>query len=176
MSDAQEGPGLPGRSVAPAAEASAELGRGQRILIAAISVGLLLAVLWPILRNPPQDGFPLSNYPMFSADRRSADAEIGHVVGFSREGRHRPVSPELLGTEEIMQAHQTVRVAIRRGYADDLCRRAAERVRADPAYADLERLEVRTDRYDALAYFAGDTKPRTTQLHARCPVHPGAGG
>jgi hypothetical protein len=154
---------------------SAELGRGQRAAIAAWSVGLLLAVLWPILRDPPRDGFPLSNYPMFSADRRSADAEIGHVVGFSREGRHRPVPPALLGTDEIMQAHQTVRVAIRRSYAGDLCRRAAERVRADPAHADLERLEVRTDRYDALAYFAGDTKPRATQLHARCPVHAEAG-
>lgn len=153
-----------------------DLGRGQRLWVAAFGVGLLLAVLWPILRDPPRDGFPLSNYPMFSADRRSADAEIGHVVGFSREGRHRPVPPALLGSEEIMQAHQTVRVAIRRGYADDLCRRVAERVRANSAYSDLERLEVRTDRYDALAYFAGDTKPRRTQVHARCPVHAEAGG
>ena len=153
-----------------------DLGRGARLWVAAFSVGLLLAVLWPILRDPPRDGFPLSNYPMFSADRRTADAEIGHVVGFSREGRHRPVPPALLGSEEIMQALQTVRVAIRRGYAGDLCRRAAERVRADPAYADLERLEVRTDRYDALAYFAGDTKPRSTKVHARCPVHAEGGG
>jgi hypothetical protein len=153
-----------------------DLGRGQRVWVAAWSVGLLLAVLWPILRDPPQDGFPLSNYPMFSADRRNADAEIGHVVGFSREGRHRPVPPELLGTEEIMQASQTVRVAIRGGFAADLCRRTAARVQADPDHADLERLEVRTDWYDALAYFAGDTKPRRTHVHARCPVHVEAGG
>jgi hypothetical protein len=157
-------------------EAIHDLGRGQRLAVATWSVGLLLAVLWPILRDPPSDGFPLSNYPMFSADRRSAMAEIGHVVGFSREGRHRPVPPELLGTEEIMQASQTVRVAIDRGYAEQLCRRTAERVRADPAHVDLLRLEVRTDRYDALAYFAGDTKPRGTQVHARCPVHAEAGG
>lgn len=147
-----------------------DLGRGSRLWIAAFSVGLLLAVLWPILRDPPRDGFPLSNYPMFSADRRTADAEIGHVVGFSREGRHRPVKPSMVGSEEIMQAYQTVRMAIRRGDAADLCRRAAERVRNDPDHADLERLEVRTDHYDALAYFAGDTKPRRTQIHARCPV------
>jgi hypothetical protein len=153
-----------------------ELGPGQRVWVAVWSVGLLVAVLWPILRDPPRDGFPLSNYPMFSADRRRADAQIGHVVGFSREGRHRPVPPELLGTEEIMQAHQTVQVAIRRGYADELCRRTAERVRADPAHADLEQLEVRTDHYDAIAYFAGDTKPRATHVHARCPVLAEAGG
>ncbi len=147
-----------------------DLRPGSRLLVAVWSVGLLLAVLWPILRDPPQDGFPLSNYPMFSADRRSADAQIGHVVGFSREGRHRPIPPELLGSEEIMQAHQIAAVAIRRGYSGDLCRRVAERVRADPGYADLERLEVRTDHYDALAYFAGETKPRATQVHARCAV------
>jgi hypothetical protein len=153
-----------------------DLDRGPRVWVAAWSLGLLLAVLWPILRDPPQDGFPLSNYPMFSADRRSADAEIGHVVGFSREGRHRPVPPELLGTEEIMQASQTVRVAIRGGFAGELCRSTAARVQADPAYADIERLEVRMDWYDALAYFAGDTKPRRTHVHARCPVHAEAGG
>lgn len=153
-----------------------DLGRGQRVWVAAFSLGLLFAVLSPILRGRPKDGFPLSNYPMFSADRRSADAEIGHVVGFSREGRHRPVPPELLGTEEIMQASQTVRVAIRGGFAADLCRRTAARVQADPKHADLERLEVRTDWYDALAYFAGDTKPRRTHVHARCPVHAEAGG
>lgn len=148
-----------------------ELGRGQRVWVAAWSVGLLVAVLWPILRDPPRDGFPLSNYPMFSADRRSAEAEIGHVVGYSREGRHRPLPPALLGTEEIMQAYQTVRVAIGRGQAPALCRSTAARVRADPDHADLERLEVRTDRYDGLAYFEGDTKPRATKVHARCPVH-----
>lgn len=153
-----------------------DLGRAQRLAVALFGVGLLLAVLWPILRDPPRDGFPLSNYPMFSADRRTAEADIGHVVGFSREGRHRPVPPAIVGSEEIMQAFQTVRLAIRRGDAGELCRDAAERVRADPAHADLERLEVRTDSYDALAYFAGDTKPRRTQVHARCPVHAEAGG
>lgn len=148
-----------------------ELSPGQRLAVAAFSVGLLLAVLWPILRDPPQDGFPLSNYPMFSQDRRSATAEVPHVVGLSSTGRHRPVPPSLLGTEEVMQAHQTVRVAIRRGHARELCQRTAERVRADPEHADLERLEVRTDVYDAIAYFAGDTKPRGTRIHARCSVH-----
>jgi hypothetical protein len=153
-----------------------DLGRAQRLAVALFGVGLLLAVLWPILRDPPRDGFPLSNYPMFSADRDTAEADIGHVVGFSREGRHRPVTPAIVGSEEVMQAFQTVKLAIGRGDAVELCRQAAERVQADPAYADLERLEVRTDRYDALAYFAGDTKPRRTQVHARCPVRAEAGG
>ncbi|MCX4241820.1 hypothetical protein [Paraliomyxa miuraensis] len=146
---------------------------GARLWALSWSVGLLLAVLWPILRDPPRDGFPLSNYPMFSRDRRSAEAEIPHVVGWSREGRHRPVPPELLGTAEVMQAHQTVHVAIRRGRASALCQSTAEHVRRDPAHADLEHLEVRTDTYDALTYFSGDTKPRATRIHARCSVEEG---
>jgi hypothetical protein len=161
--------GTEGRPASEAIEPTA-LGRGQRLWAATFSAGLLLAVLWPIMRDPPRDGFPLSNYPMFSHGRRSAESEIVHVVGWSREGRHRPVPPELLGTEEVMQAHQTVRVAIGRGHARELCQRTADRVRADPGHADLERLEVRTDVYDAIAYFTGDTKPRATRIHARCPI------
>lgn len=144
----------------------------RRLVVAVWSVGLILALFWPIARNPPRDGFPLSNYPMFSHPKEHHNAHIVHVVGYSREGRHRPVPPDLLGSEEIMQAYQTVQVAIRRGHARDLCRRTAARVASDPGHADLEHLEVRTDVYDAVDYFAGDKKPRGTQIHARCSVTP----
>lgn len=150
------------------------LGPGRRLLVATWSVGLLGALLWPILRDPPTDGFPLSNYPMFSHAKEHENARIVHVVGVSREGRHRPVPPELLGSEEVMQASQTVQVAIARGHARELCRHTAARVTDDPDHGDIEHLEVRTDFYDAVAYFAGDTKPHGTQIHARCSVPPEA--
>lgn len=146
------------------------LSSARRLWIAVFSAGVLLAVLWPMLREPRVDGFPLSTYPMFSHGRDKAQAQIFHVVGFSTEGRHRPVPPELVGTEEIMQAYQTVRVAIRRGHAAELCQRAAQLVAADPDHADIDRLEVRSDTYDSIAYFAGDKKPRGTRVHARCSV------
>lgn len=139
------------------------------------SAGLVLAIVWPILRDPPKDGFPLSNYPMFSSSRDRTRSEIPHVVGYSKEGRHRPLTPEQLGSAEIMQAYVTVRLAIRKGHARDLCQRSAELVASQPEHADLERLEVRTDVYDSLAYFSGDKKPRKTRVHARCAVpHGGA--
>ena len=147
---------------------------GRRAWVFAFSGGLLLAILWPILRDPPKDGFPLSNYPMFSSSRDRTRSEIPHVVGYSRQGRHRPLTPEQLGSAEIMQAYVTVRFAIRKGHARDLCLRSAELVASQPEHADLERLEVRTDIYDSLAYFSGDKKPRKTRVHARCPV-PSAG-
>ncbi len=142
----------------------------RRIFVALFSVGLLVAMLFPILRSPPRDGFPLSNYPMFSHGRERARAEIVHVVGLSREGRHRPLPPEILGTEEVMQAHQTVTVAIRGGRTAALCRRVAQVVAQEPGYEDLERLEVRTDIYDAIAYFAGNRSPQSTRVHTRCTV------
>ncbi|MCH9684306.1 MAG: hypothetical protein K0V04_22925 [Deltaproteobacteria bacterium] len=141
-----------------------------RVFAAVFSVGLLVAMFVPILRDPPRDGFPLSNYPMFSEGKKKARAEIGHVVGFSREGRHRPLSPDILGTEEVMQAHQTVRVAIRKGATAALCRDTADRVAESSDHGDLERLEVRTDVYDAIEYFAGDKSPRSTRVHASCSV------
>ncbi len=146
------------------------MGPLRRVAVAAWSVGLIALLFVPILRDPPRDGFPLSNYPMFSSAKERKNARIVHVVGYSTEGRHRPIPPDVLGTEEVMQAYQIVQVAIRRGQAADLCRRTAERVAADADHADIERLEVRTDFYDAIGYFAGETRPGGTRVHAACPV------
>lgn len=152
------------------------MGPLRRLAVAIWSVGLLVALLVPILRDPPRDGFPLSNYPMFSHPKERGNARIVHVVAYSREGRHRPVPPDLLGSEEIMQAYQTVQVAIRRGHTAELCEHTAARLAEDPEHADIESLEVRTDVYDAVSYFAGDKKPRGTQVHARCSVASGEAG
>lgn len=152
------------------------MGPGRRLAVAAWSVGLLGLLFVPILRDPPRDGFPLSNYPMFSLAKERKDARIVHVVGYSREGRHRPIPPEVLGTEEVMQAYQIVQVAIRRGQAADLCRGTAQRVAASADHADIEHLEVRSDHYDAIGYFAGQTRPHGTRVHARCDVAAGGAG
>lgn len=152
------------------------MGPLRRAAVAVWSVGLIVLLLVPILRDPPRDGFPLSNYPMFSAAKERKNARIVHVVGYSTEGRHRPVPPGVLGTEEVMQAYQIVQVAIRRGQTADLCRRTAERVAADADHADIERLEVRTDFYDAIDYFDGQTRPGGTRVHATCAVNSASGG
>lgn len=145
--------------------------RGGRAWALSFSVVLLGAVLSPLARDPPRDDFPLSNYPMFSRRKDTGDVAVGHVVAIDGEGRGRPVPPRLVGSEEVMQAHETIRHAIRRGRADVLCEAVAERVaEAGPSWADAVRIEVRTDRFDALAYFDGDRKPRSGRVHARCRV------
>lgn len=141
---------------------------GQKRYAAVVTIVTLGAVLSPVLRDT--DGFPLSNYPMFST-RREADAQIHHVIAWSRDGAHRPVSPEMLGTDEIMQAHQTIKIAVRRGRADALCREVAARVAEDThAWADVDVLVVRSDRYDAVAYFQDGPKPLSTRVRAQCEV------
>jgi hypothetical protein len=130
-------------------------------------MAFLGAMTWPM--HSHVDGFPLSDYPMFSRPKDS-QAVIHHVVGFSRDGMHRPMGPEQLGTDEIMQASQTAKLAIRDQRADDLCRRVAAKIVDDDDYADITKLQVRVDWYDAIAYWNGDRKPRRTILAAACPV------
>jgi hypothetical protein len=137
-----------------------------------VSGATLAAVLSPLLRDPPRDGFPLSHYPMFSAAPDHSIVAIPHVVGWSRTGAHRPIEPGLVDTEEVMQALQTITVAAARGpaAAADLCAHVAGRVQADEDYADIDVVEVRTDRYDVLRYFVDGREPLSTVVHARCAV------
>jgi hypothetical protein len=108
---------------------------------------------------------------MFSRARK-AEARVYHVVGFSERGEHRPVSPAMLGTEEVMQASQTAKLAVRRGRAAsmELCTEVASRVAGHRRWLDIEALEVREDLYDTIAYWQGDRKPRRTRVSARCEV------
>ncbi|MEM6990303.1 MAG: hypothetical protein AAF721_07395 [Myxococcota bacterium] len=145
----------------------------ERLFSVVFGVSLLGAVVSPSLRTPPVDGFPLSNYPMFSVARETEAVRIVHVVAFDDAGGGRPVSPAMLGSIEVMQARQTVRIAVRKGRAAsmDLCSRAATQLaEAGGSWASARRVEVRVDTYDAIAYFEGDTRPHHAEVHASCPV------
>ncbi|MBL4686046.1 MAG: hypothetical protein JKY37_15740 [Nannocystaceae bacterium] len=147
--------------------------RVERIYPVVLGLAMFAAVLSPSLRSPPTDGFPLSNYPMFSRARNTAAMRIAHVVAFDEGGRGRPVAPHLLGSDEVMQARQTVRLAVRagRGVALDLCHRTVTAMRqAGGSWADAVRVEVRVDTYDAIAYFEGETRPHASRTIASCPV------
>lgn len=139
----------------------------HRVWAAVFGIGILGAMLWPLTRG--SDGFPLSNFPMFSRAKDSV-AVIHHVIALSSEGHHRPLLPEHLGTDEIMQASQTAKLAVQDGTAEDLCRRAAANVAEDDDYADATHVQVRVDWFDAIAYWTGDRSPRRSVVAATCPV------
>lgn len=149
--------------------------RRERAWALGFGTALLVLVLLPLATR--SDSFPLSDYPMFSRHREDASARVTHVVAHSRAGNHRPVPPRMLGTKEIMQAHQTALVAAKDAEtAADLCARVAANVAdAGDAWSDVDRLELRADRYDAVAYWQGEREPMRSHVYASCAVPPPAG-
>jgi hypothetical protein len=126
------------------------------------------AVLWPVVRRPPQDSFPLSTYPMFSFPLEPV-AEVDLVVGVDAAGGDVRLSPEsIAGTDEVIQAGGAVARAVAGGGDDPMtfCRRVADRLVGD----DPVVVEVRTDVYDAIGWFRGAREPLERTVHARCEV------
>lgn len=143
------------------------MGERWRLWAIFVAVTMTAAVLWPLV--PDEDGFPLSNYPMFSTPKKTR-AKVFHVVGFTPQGQGRPVSPEMVGTDEIMQAYQTVKRAITGGRGATLCKEAAARVRGAAEFSDITRLEVRIDVFDAVRYWQGDRSTDSSRVVAHCEV------
>ena len=145
--------------------------RRHRRIGAAVGLALLALAAAPLARGPDYDSFPFSSYPMFARGRPDAAGTVGHVVALSDAGRRRrPNPPPHLGSDEVLQSMMTIAAAIRQGRAGHLCRQVAARVAADPAFRDYAWLEVASDRYDALVYFAGDRRPLHSDPHARCRI------
>ena len=138
-------------------------------LLAAVMLAL---VLRPLARPAGADSFPFSSYPMFAFGRPSALTDVHHLVAFDAAGAGRPVPPKLVANDEVLQAEATLHRAVRGGRKTSaaLCKQVAARLADDPAWADIVRLDLLSDRYDALVYFAGDTTPIRTKRRARCEV------
>ncbi len=141
----------------------------------ALAAALVAAtlVLLPLTWDLHDDSFPLSTFPMFSG-RKRATGTIDHVVLLFADGRGRVAPPHLLGTDEVMQAAATSARAVRGGRAAStrLCQFVARRAARDPAFRGLSHVEVRSDTYDAVGFFAGRTRPLHSRTLARCEPAP----
>lgn len=138
-----------------------------------LCVGVIGALLSPMLRRPPVDGFPLSTYPMF-AHPRGPSSTIHTVLGITPEGEAEVLSPRLIGGDPWPSlASRVMHEATRsRAKRRALCETVAERVAADPDRASrYVELEFVTEVYDASGFFLrGETKAETRKLLASCPV------
>jgi hypothetical protein len=137
-----------------------------------VTVVTIVAVLSPLARTPSTDSFPLSNYPMFS-NNREPTADIALAVGVAPSGATTSLSPELIsGTVEVIVAGSILSQAVRAGIeeAAKLCRVIAERV-ATANRGDTTAVEIRVERYDAVAWFAGDHTPSKISVVATCDVN-----
>lgn len=139
-------------------------------LLGAALLGLTLS---PLCRPPSYDSFPFSSYPMFAHGRKDAAFDAYRAVALFPDGARVSLPPRALGTDEVLQADTSLRLAVRRGKktSDRLCRQIARRVADDPAFAGATTVELVTERYDAIAYFAGATDPiDKPKRRARCKV------
>lgn len=143
----------------------------RRAWACAFSAALIAAVLWPLFGSARADSFPFSTYPMFSG-HQSSEVTIAHVVAVDAAGSAEALPPEALGTDEVIQAFETVRQAIRQGDASvvALCASAADWAR--DRRKDAVSIAVVTDTYDGIEYFDGASEPTASETHAMCEVSP----
>ena len=135
----------------------------------ALGAALIIAVLLPLAGDPRADSFPLSTYPMF-AGRQSSEATIPHAIVIDAAGVRSPLPPVAVANDEVIQAFETLRQAVRQGpdATARLCTRAADWYAGrgqGPA-----RVEIVSDTYNAVAYFDGAKEPVATEVHASCEV------
>ncbi|WP_437280905.1 hypothetical protein WME90_10205 [Sorangium sp. So ce375] len=167
----QRGDVTAGAGGGPSPRRTARLGE-RRAYAYGVTAVFLLLMLAPLFRRPPVDSFPLSTYPMFSWGRHDAQTAVERAVGVDSRGGRRPIPPHLVGSEEVLQAKATLAQSIRQGAraVRALCRGIATRVAAQDGHADIVAVEIRTDTFDAVAFFEGQEAPIDSKLHATCKV------
>jgi hypothetical protein len=146
------------------------VGRVHAYLVSAVVLGAMAS---PGLRAPHDDGFPLSTYPMF-AHRRGRVNEVTSALAVAPDASEARVPPRYVANAESMQAFYTLARAVAAGSAaaQALCEAIAQRLpsASDPRLARAVRVELVTERVDAIDYLAGRVLPSGRQVHARCPV------
>ncbi|HSD87224.1 MAG TPA: hypothetical protein VLB44_06905 [Kofleriaceae bacterium] len=144
----------------------------ERAHVAAVVVSLALigATLEPLARDPYDDSFPLSTYPMF-ATKRPAIQTFRYALGETRDGKRRTLSPSMIGSGEILQALKIVEHAVGKGRGElaALCQQIAARVAADGDFNDVVAIRIVSGTHDAVEYLARDHVGPETEL-SRCPV------
>jgi hypothetical protein len=131
-------------------------------------VALVVAVASPVLRDPDDDSYPLSTYPMFAHDR-GRTVTLAYAIGVTRAGERRVLEPELVGTHEVLQAVMVIDGAIASHELEPLCRRIAIAVAADPDHADVDVVRIVHGTHDAVALVVDGTLGPELD-YTRCPV------
>ena len=134
-----------------------------------LGAALIVALLLPLAGDPRADSFPFSTYPMFSG-RQSPEATIAHAVVIDADGERSTLPPVAVANDEVIQAFETLRQAVRQGpdATARLCARAADWYAG--GHEGQARVEIVSDTFNAVAYFEGEKQPVATEVHASCEV------
>ncbi|WP_119069005.1 hypothetical protein [Rubrobacter indicoceani] len=155
-----------------------ELARGKAPP-AAFGLALIGAVLLPLRENrreAPEDNFPLSYYPMFTANR-GRHTTVNYLVGADAAGKRKTLPATLAGTGGLNQVRRQINHSIREGRADELCASVARAVAESraPELSGIRTVSVVRGAYRLERYFAGETKPHRERVVALCNVERSAG-
>jgi hypothetical protein len=141
----------------------------SRWFAAIASIVLVVVTLSPVLRDPGDDGFPLSTYPMF-ATARPRRLTMSYALGVTRTGERRTLRPRLIGSGEVLQAYMIVGKAVQGGRDAQLalCKSIAAKIRAS-GDEDIVTVRIVTGTHDALDVLLDDKLGRETEK-VRCQV------
>jgi hypothetical protein len=131
-------------------------------------VGAVLAALSPAFRDAEQDSFPLSTYPMFA--RTLDKPELSFVERVDDKRHVQRLTPEHVGSDEVMQSYRVIKRAVREGpaAARSLCRTVAQRLAEREHHRRDVKLRVVSARFDPVAYFVEDAEPESRVVIASC--------
>jgi len=143
--------------------------RVRRWAAYAVGLGLPLAVLSPIVSGAT-DSFPLSTYPMFSHPR--GQPTLYAMVATTAQGREQRLTPELVGTKEVLQAKVLIQRAVDGGEASmaELCEDTAARVAAAALPGGALEVAIVRRQYDPIGYFVRGPTPIAEETLWRCAV------
>ncbi len=146
----------------------------NRSVARCISVLVVLIVLSPVVENwrkKPRDSFPLSYFPMF-AEKRRPEMKVTYLVGLDGAGNRHKVPYNFAGNGGLNQVRKQIAAKVRRGEAEDLCGKVAQKLalRESKPYADLAEVRIVTGKYSLDGYFTGDKSPQGEVVHASCPI------
>ncbi len=141
----------------------------RRAAALAFSGLLLVAVASPLVRDPGDDSYPLSTYPMF-ARTRPRIARFATAEGIGADGTASRLTTNVIGgTAEPVHAAVTVQAAIDAGRAPQLCEEVAQRAAARAEHDAMRAVEIVQLDIDLLAWF-DQAAPLTRTVITRCPV------
>ncbi len=141
------------------------------MLAAVASIALIGATLSPLLlRDPADDGFPLSTYPMF-ASKRPTTLTFHYALGEGRAGERVILTPGLVGTGEVLQAMRIIDNAVGGGKLAmvRLCDAIALRVADDSSFSQVTSVRIITGTHESLAYLGAGRIGRELE-RLRCAV------
>jgi hypothetical protein len=141
------------------------VGSGTKSFAVVVSIALVGATLEPLIREPWDDGFPLTTYAMF-AFPHATTLTMDYAIATTWTGERRPLPPAVIGSGEVLQALAVITHAREAHRLPELCQDIAARIAGVERYADVTEIRIVTGTHDAVDYLVrhvtGSEMIRTT--------------